>query len=293
MSSAAPRTILHSAGVWRRITAAASTALEPSFAAVAYFGSKGDRLLPLREGSKLVVDASISAVNTGITDPRSLRRLHNRGVAVFSMPSLHAKALAFDSIGFVGSTNASANSANNLIEAALSTTSGKSIKAIRAFVDDLCTDCLDDEAFDWLESQYRPPKMPIPGIAKRPYRRLVTQIMPSDQQGYSGHQVQPTSGAWSAFFGVNIDDATVPTLRLRNIKTGTVIDRKVVRHALVMTIDIPEAVPGAILEVWQVGFDRYDYSVTTPNERGFRSLDKELINTPNPMRRTGRLWIVD
>lgn len=293
MLSAGPKTVLHSGGVWRRITAAASAALEPSYAAVAYFGSKGDRLLPLREGSKLVVDASIPAVNTGITDPRSLRRLYNQGVAVFSMPSLHAKVFAFDSVGFVGSTNASVNSANNLIEAALSTTSGKSIKAIRAFVNDLCTDCLDDEAFDWLESQYRPPRMPIPGIAQRPFRRLVTQIMPSDQQGYSGHQVQPTSGAWSAFFGVNIEDATVPTLRLRNIETGAVIDRKVVRHALVMTIDIPEAVPGAVLELWQVGFDRYDYKVTSSNERGFQALTRELINTPNPMRRSGRLWFVD
>ena len=291
--SAIHKTKLHSTGVWRQITAAASNAQEPSYAAVAYFGSKGDKLLPLREGSKLVVDASIPSVATGITDPRSLRRLHNKGVAVYSMPSLHAKAFAFDAVGFVGSTNASANSANNLIEAALSTTSSKSIKAIRAFVDTLCTDCLDNEAFDWLEGQYRPPTIRTPNIAKRPFSRLVTQIMPSDQQGYSGHQVQPTSGAWSLFFGINIEDATSHTLRLRNIQTGAVIDRKVVRHALVMTIDIPEAAPGSILEVWQVGFDRYDYKVTAPNERGFQSLNKELINTPNPMRRSGRLWFVD
>ena len=116
--------------------------------------------------------------------------------------------------------------------------------------------------------------------------------MPSDEQGYSGHQVQPTSGAWSAFFGISIEDDVLPTLRLRNIRTGSVIDRKVVRHTLVMTIDIPEAVPGAVLEVWQVGFDRYDYKVTVPGERGFQALDRELIKTPNPMRRTGRLWFV-
>jgi hypothetical protein len=72
--------------VWKKITSAAKSATKPSFAAVAYFGSKGDKLLPLRSGSKLVVDASLGAVSTGITDPKALRRLHNDGVKVFSMP---------------------------------------------------------------------------------------------------------------------------------------------------------------------------------------------------------------
>ncbi|WP_310530652.1 phospholipase D family protein [Novosphingobium sp.] len=279
-------------GGWKKITAAASKATKPSFAAVAYFGSRGDKLLPLREGSNLVVDASLGAVTTGITDPKALRRLHDEGVKVFSMPLLHAKAFAFDSVGFVGSSNASANSATRLIEANVAVVDAKTLKGIRTFVMSLSTDCLDDDAFDWLEARYRPPKFVIPSISKETHRRLLTQIMPSDQQGYSGHQVQPTSGAWREFFGIDLDDVEMPTLRLRNTKTGEVFDRKVVRHAKVITLDIPEAVPGALLEVWYVGLNRYDYRVIGPANSKFKALDKELRKTENPSWVSGRLWIV-
>jgi hypothetical protein len=277
---------------WKKITVAASSATRPSFAAVAYFGSKGDRLLPLRAGSKLVVDASLGAVKAGITDPKALRRLHNHGVEVFSMPLLHAKAFAFDSIGFVGSSNASTNSADRLIEANITVVDSKMLKSIREFVRRLSTDFLDDDAFDYLEKHYNPPKFKIPSLSKGIHTRLLTQVMPSDQQGYSGHQVQPTSGAWRQFFGVKIDDAEMPTLRLRNLSTGEVFDRKVVRHAKVITLDIPEAVPGAILEVWNVGLNRYDYRVVAPSSAKFKALDQELRTTKNPSWVSGRLWVV-
>lgn len=283
-------TNLETGRIWRRITAAASVATTPSSAAVAYFGSRGHILLPLSSGSRLVVDASVASVSTGLTDPRSLRKLHIRGVSIYSLPLLHAKLFAFDDIAFVGSTNASRNSASVLIEASLSTTSAKTVKSVREFVATLCTDQLDDEALDWLETQYRPPRTKMPNVGAQPFTRLVMQIMTSDQQGYSGHQVQPPSGAWESFFGVNITDPAVPTLRMRNVQNGAVIDRKVVRHTLVMTIDIPEAEPGAILEMWNVGPDRYDYRMLTPGQRGFAGLDRELVTTPNPLWHSGRLW---
>ena len=281
---------LEAGRIWRRITTAASAATTPSSAAVAYFGSRGHKLLPLRHGSSLVVDASVASVATGLTDPRSLRNLHAGGVSIYSMPLLHAKVFAFDNIAFVGSTNASQNSARILIEASLSTTSAKTIRSVREFVSSLCTDKLDEDALDWLETQYRPPRIKMPNVAHQPFSRLVMQIMTSDQQGYSGHQVQPPSGAWESFFGVNIADPSVPTLRMRNVQTGLVIDRKVVRHTLVMTIDIPEAEPGSILEMWKVGADRYDYHVLAPGQRGFSGLDRELVRTPNSLWHSGRLW---
>ncbi len=286
-------TKLETGRIWRRITAAAAAATKPSSAAVAYFGSHGHRLLPLRTGSSLVVDASVASVATGLTDPKALRKLHGGGVAIYSMPLLHAKLFAFDSVAFVGSTNASQNSASTLIEASLSTTSAKAIESVRDFVSSLCTDLLDEDAFDWLDTQYRPPRGRIPSVTKEPFSRLVMQIMASDQQGYSGHQVQPPSGAWAAFFGVSIDSSFLPTLRMRNVQTGIVIDRKVVRHALVMTLDIPESEPGAILEMWRVGGDRYDYRVLEPGQRGFSRLDRELHNTPNPLWHSGRLWFTN
>jgi hypothetical protein len=278
--------------VWKEITIAAKSATKPSFAAVAYFGSKGDELLPLKTGSNLVVDASLGAVTTGITDPKALRRLHDTGVKVFSMPLLHAKVFAFDLVGFVGSSNASINSATRMIEANIAVNDTKTLREMRNFVTALSTDCLDNEAFDWLEKRYKPPKYSLPSISKEIHKRLLTQIMPSDQQGYSGHQVQPTSGAWREFFGVEIDDGEMPTFRLRNLKNGDVFDRKVVKHAKVITLDIPEAETGAILEVWYVGFNRYDYRVVAPASSDFKALDKELRTTINPSWVSGRLWAV-
>lgn len=217
-------TKLETGHIWRRITAAAKSAHNPSSVAVAYFGSDGHKILPLRAESSLVVDASIASVSIGLTNPKSLRKLHESGVLVYSKPLLHAKMFAFDEIAFVGSTNASHNSANVLTEASLSSRSANVIKSVRDYVDSLCTDHLDDDAFDWLEAQYRPPRVKMPSVTLHPNPRLVMQIMASDQQGYSGHQVQPPSGAWESFFGVNIGDPVLPMLRLRNKLTGDVID---------------------------------------------------------------------
>lgn len=278
--------------IWGSITKAAISAKMPSYAAVAYFGSKGDKLLPLRDGSKIVVDASIAAVSAGVTDPRSLRRLHDNGVEVYTMPLLHAKVFAFDNVGFVGSTNVSENSANRLIEAAVSTDDAKTLKSFRVFVTNLCTDRIDNEAFDWLESNYKPPKPPLPSVTVKVFRRLLTEIMASDQQGYSGHQVQPSLGAWSSFFGIHRDDITFPVFRLRNLDNGSVINRKVVPHTNVITLDIPESAPGAILEMFEVGHNRYDYRVVNPGEKRFSSLENDLKTTYNPMQKTGRLWNV-
>ena len=277
---------------WKHITSAARKAKRPAKVAVAYFGSSGDTLLPLPSGSLLVVDASLAAVQGGITHPGALRRLHGQGVKIFTLPMLHAKVFAFDGTAFVGSTNASTNSQKHLIEAVAKVTDATTVNSICDFVDGLCTDELADADLGWLETQYKPAQIKLPSISDRPYARLLMQVMPSDRQGYSGHQVQPTSGAWNAFFDVDIEDDDLPTLRLRNTDTGVVIDRRVVRHALVMTVDIPEANGGDIFEAWRVGHDRYDYRVVPPTSSEFKKLDRELKDTPNPHWRRGRLWIV-
>jgi hypothetical protein len=44
--------------IWEEITAAAKNSKTRSFVAVAYLGRNGAQLLPLTNGSKLVIDAS-------------------------------------------------------------------------------------------------------------------------------------------------------------------------------------------------------------------------------------------
>jgi hypothetical protein len=244
------------------------------------------------KGSSLVVDASLPIVRAGITYPGALQKLQKRGVRIFVAPLLHSKVFAFDQIGFVGSTNASTRSQLQLREAIIRITDAPTLKDIKIYVNSLCVDELSSADLAWLAGQYKPPAFPLPSVVEGRYSRLLVQIMKSDQQGYSGHQVQPPSGAWTAFFQLNMQTPVLPTLRLRNIDSGTVVDRPVVRHTLVMTVDIPEAAPGAILEMWEVGKDRYDYRVIMPTDADFGKLDKELHQTPNPLWNPGRLWIV-
>ena len=277
---------------WTAISAAARRSKQPSHVAVAYLGQKGDALLPLVANSMLVVDASLSMVRGGSTHPGALLKLRKRGVRVFTAPLLHAKVFAFDSVGFVGSTNASTRSRDHLSEAVLRVKDASTLADIRNYVDGLAADELSKAELEWLRKQYSTPSFSLPAISGTGYRRLLIQIMKSDQQGYSKHQVQPTSGAWAAFFKLKQRTARLPTLKLRNMNTGGVIERRVVRHAKVMTLDIPEAVPGALLEMWEVGKRRFDYRVVVPTDRDFKRLDKEVTRTPNPLWRPGRRWIV-
>jgi len=277
---------------WAAISGAAASAKQPSHVAVAYLGQKGDELLPLKKDSKLVVDASLTAVRAGITYPGALLKIQKRGARVFSVPLLHAKVFAFDGVGFVGSTNASVRSRDHLREAVVRVSDAATLADIRAYVEELATDELSKADLTWLGKQYLPPSFPLPQISNKGYLRLLIQIMKSDQQGYSGHQVQPPSGAWAKYFKLNLHTPVLPVLRLRNMNTGSVFDRQVVRHALVMTLDIPEAVPGALLEMWEVGKDRFDYRVILPTDPQFKKLDTEVRSTPNPLWHSGRRWIV-
>jgi PLD-like domain len=60
-------------GIWKSLTASAKAARKPSLVAVAYFGQGASKLLPLRTGSRLVVDASEGAVKSCQTHPADLK----------------------------------------------------------------------------------------------------------------------------------------------------------------------------------------------------------------------------
>src|SRR5262245_61824327 len=124
--------------IWSRITKAIRKSQQPCYVAVAYFGRRGPKLLPLPYKSMLAVDASEPTVKSGRTDPKALLKLINRGVRVFTAPNLHAKVVVAGRRAFVGSTNASALSADTLIEAVVSTTEPTAVAEARRFVRDNC-----------------------------------------------------------------------------------------------------------------------------------------------------------
>ncbi|MBM4023636.1 MAG: hypothetical protein FJ284_15615 [Planctomycetes bacterium] len=94
--------------IWHQITLTAKGRRRgTAFVAVPYFGEAGSRLLPLRAGDTLLVNASEPAVKSGQTHPLALRRLLDKGVKLYTLGRLHAKIYVFGATAFIGSANAS------------------------------------------------------------------------------------------------------------------------------------------------------------------------------------------
>ena len=150
-------------GIWAKLTKAAGAARQPCHVAVAYFSDGADRMLPLPDGSRLVVDASERAVSSGATCPSALSRLLENGIKVYSVPNLHAKVFVLGRAAYVGSANVSANSSTRLVEAILRSTDPKVISEAKKFVESLCLHELTPRLLEKLEGLYVPPKMPRGG----------------------------------------------------------------------------------------------------------------------------------
>lgn len=165
-------TRLFTENAWTEIKKAVRKTLRPSDVAVAYIGVGGSQILPLKRGSRLVVDASEGAVKSGQTCPEELTKLQRKGVRIFSVSNLHAKVFVIGNKAFIGSTNVSRRSSSTLVEALLCTTDPAAVQAARAFVREMCTVELGPEALQHLQKQYRPPKMPGgKKVASKPRKR--------------------------------------------------------------------------------------------------------------------------
>jgi hypothetical protein len=128
--------------------------------AVAYFGAGASRLLPLSKGSRLVVDASERAVASGQTCPADMLKLQKGGVAVYSVPNLHAKVFVLGRAAYIGSTNVSSRSAGQLVEAVIRTNESGAVRGALQFVREHCLHELTPQILKRLAKLYRPPKIP-------------------------------------------------------------------------------------------------------------------------------------
>lgn len=152
-------TIFLQAGLWGQLTTAVRKAKGRADVAVAYFGKDGCDLLPLRAGSRLVVDASEAALKSGQTYPEGLLKLYRKGVAIYSKPGLHAKVFVVGNRAFVGSANASKYSAHTLVEAALVTDDRATVRQVSGFINALALHELGEAELKRLMTVYRPPKV--------------------------------------------------------------------------------------------------------------------------------------
>jgi hypothetical protein len=163
--------------IWPQLTKAARDSRQRCAVAVAYFGKGASRLLPLGRGSRLVVDASERSVGSGQTCPADLIKLVKSGVAVYSIPNLHAKVFVLGSVAYVGSANVSTSSASHLVEAVIRTTEPKAVHAARQFVQQHCLHELTPTVLKHLATLYRPPL--VPGGKRGKARQVMTSKRPS------------------------------------------------------------------------------------------------------------------
>lgn len=108
-------------------------------AVVAYIGKDAPTVMPLGAGDILVCDASDAAIKGRLTSVAALKAYRRRGVELFSIDGLHAKVIASPTSAWVGSANASNNSENELVEAAVRVT-GQQAKALRSWATSLATE---------------------------------------------------------------------------------------------------------------------------------------------------------
>ena len=155
--------------IWQRLTNAATNCRVKSFVAVAYFSKNAAAMLPLTEGSILVVDANENTVKLGQTCPDELLKLSQAGVKIFSFTGLHAKVFVFNNELYIGSTNVSAYSANYLEEAIFRTNEKRVVKETIAFIKRLLIKQLSEFELTELQKLYKSPKFFAPKLdGKRP-----------------------------------------------------------------------------------------------------------------------------
>lgn len=126
---------------------------------VAYLGTDGSQLLPLKKGDRLVVDMSIATVKAGATNPHEIEKLIKRGVKVFSRRNLHAKIIVTDKEVLTGSANVSKNSRDTLEEAAILTDDRIALQRAKKFIDQICTEPVLPKYLKECIKSYRPPRV--------------------------------------------------------------------------------------------------------------------------------------
>lgn len=170
--------------IWAKITDLAKKAKRAQVA-VAYLGTGARRLLPLKRGDTLIVDMSLAAMRAGQTNPTEIEKYYNAGVEIHSCANLHAKVFVFDNKAIIGSSNASKNSRDNLIEAAVVSTDKSVVTTARGFVASLKGEQISPEYITLCKKKFRPPRRPggeNRGVRTQPAhpRLWVTGVAPAN-----------------------------------------------------------------------------------------------------------------
>ncbi|WP_345149732.1 phospholipase D family protein [Arthrobacter ginkgonis] len=163
----------HGGQVWSEIKDLVAGAGE-IHAAIAFLGQDAPDRLPLKSGDVLVVNADKRAVASHATNPFSIEKFIQRGVAVYSSPMLHAKVIATDKHAIIGSANASQHSEDSS-EAIVVTDNKTVIKQVQDFVLEEINESLEilGEELTELKKIFEEshPKYTVPGVTGAPSRK--------------------------------------------------------------------------------------------------------------------------
>ncbi len=107
-------------------------------------------------------------------------------------------------------------------------------------------------------------------------------------------QVQPPTGVWAYYFGIDLDEP--PRLRLTNRKrrSANPETRPVVEHDHNWTVEVTGAAVNrpAIIRFHRTGANRYDYWVYEQHDAEYAACRWMLNTFRNPRRLKGRRWLV-
>jgi len=162
--------------IWQTITSDVENNPSNCMVAVAFFSTGASDLLPLTKGSILVVNASERIVESGQTNPSELIKLLNKGVIIYTYDNLHSKMYVVGSNFYIGSSNASNNSANVLKEAILVTNEKITLNQGKKAIKELCINSLGIERLKQLKEIYNTPKF----IGGFPAKKEINESQNSD-----------------------------------------------------------------------------------------------------------------
>jgi hypothetical protein len=148
---------------WHRMRVLASDSASPCLAAVPFIGAGAISRLPLKQGDVLVCRFDKNAVRAGLVDPREILKYLKRGVDVHAVANLHAKVFVIGTSAFVGSTNVSASSEHQLVEAVCESTERRFVSACHRFIESLRGDHIDPFFARQLVKLYKPPRVETQG----------------------------------------------------------------------------------------------------------------------------------
>jgi hypothetical protein len=168
---------LNRAQLWKRIPMLARKTPK-AVVAVAFCGADSPKLLPLKRGSKLIVDASEATVKAGATCPAALIKHLRQGVEIYSVDYLHAKVFLFGRRVLIGSSNVSTNSARLLKEAALESDDAKVVRNAKEFIHDLDKTPLGPAELAKLSRIYQKPRFHFTGAKSLKREKLRTWLVP-------------------------------------------------------------------------------------------------------------------